>query len=103
MKKEISFVPVGKVLNVINSCETEDQMSNCSKIIDNYVEMISNKGVVNPKDVKDRLQRELKQKKFSIMMLKELLKQEIHEVKRKNIKFDLGQDENDRIKKYVMY
>ena len=85
MKKEISFVPVGKVLNVINSCETEDQMDSCEKLIDNYVDLIKNKGVVNSKDVRERLYKELQQKKFSVGMIKEHLINETIEAQENGI------------------
>jgi len=60
------FVPIKKVLNIINSCESSSQLKNCLKIIDNYTELVKISGVVNSNLVKKRLLKEYKQKKFQI-------------------------------------
>ena len=65
-----NFVPVKKVLDIINSCETSSQLKNCLKLIDNYTDLVKKKGVTNPELVKKRLIQEYKQKKFQINMIR---------------------------------
>jgi hypothetical protein len=69
-KERPVFIPVKKVLNIINSCETGKQLSSCKKLIDNYVKLIKMQGVVNPELVRKRLMKEFNQKKFQINMIK---------------------------------
>lgn len=68
------FIPVQKILRIINSCETSKQLDNCLDIIDNYVSYTKSKGLVNPELLKLRLLKEFKQKKFQINMIKLFVK-----------------------------
>ena len=68
------FVPVKKILSIINSCETEAQLKNCLNMIENYVEQTKEKGLTNSDVLKLRLIKEYKQKKFQISMLKLFIK-----------------------------
>jgi len=69
-KEKPVFTPVKKVLSIINSCETKDQLANCKKLIDNYVKIIKSKGVINSELVLKRLMKEFNQKNFQIKMIK---------------------------------
>lgn len=70
-KKEVEFVPVKRVLDIINSCETEEQLHSCLRMVGNYVRTLKSKGILNPELVKKRLMKEYKQKKFQITMIGE--------------------------------
>jgi hypothetical protein len=72
---EVSFVPVKRVLDIINSCETEDQLKNCLRIIGNYVRLVKTKGVSNSELVRKRLLKEYKQKKFQVVMINEYIRE----------------------------
>jgi len=65
-----NFVPVKKVMNIINSCESTSQLQSCLTMIDNYTELLKKQGVVNSELVKKRLIQEYKQKKFQINMIR---------------------------------
>ena len=73
------FVPVKKVLSMINSCETPDQLDNCLKIIDNYVKQVKKKGVVNTDLLRKRLMKEYKQKCFQLNMIKSFIQRDKEE------------------------
>ena len=73
------FVPVKKVLRIINSCETNDQLENCEKLINNYVKQVKKKGVVNPEMLKKRLMKEYKQKQFQLNMIRSFIQRDIEE------------------------
>ena len=70
------FVPVKRVLSIINSCETSDQLDNCIKIIDNYVTQVRKKGVVNSDLLKKRLMKEYKQKCFQLNMIRSFIQRD---------------------------
>jgi hypothetical protein len=70
------FVPVKRVLSIINSCETSDQLDNCLKIIDNYVKQVRKKGVVNSDSLRKRLLKEYKQKCFQLKMIQSFIKRD---------------------------
>ena len=67
------FVPVKRILSMINSCETEDHLKNALNIIDHYVHLIKFKGVQNSELVRKRLMKEWKQKSFQIKMIKSFI------------------------------
>ena len=69
------IVPVKKVLSIINSCETEEQLEASRRVIDNYVKTISKRGVVNVELVKKRLLQEWRQKRFQLRMMSSFLDQ----------------------------
>ena len=54
MKKN-EFVPVKKILNIINSCNSQEQINNCNLIINNYVRSVKKNGVVNYDESESRL------------------------------------------------
>ena len=70
------FVPVKRVLSIINSCETSDQLNNCLKIIDNYVKQVKKKGVVNTDLLKKRLMKEYNQKCFQLKMIRSFIERD---------------------------
>ena len=74
-----NFVQVSKVLSIINSCETRKQLKSCLKLINNYVENVKFKGVINFEDVENRLLKEYKQKEFSLCAIKLHIKKEMKE------------------------
>jgi len=65
-----NFLSVKKVLNIINSCESTNQLKNCLELIDSYTKLLKRQGISNPELVKKRLLKEYKQKKFQINMIK---------------------------------
>jgi hypothetical protein len=77
--KEPNFVPVKKVLVIINSCETSDQLDSCLGVIDNYVKQVKRKGVVNTDLLKKRLMKEYSQKCFQIKMIKSFIRRDQEE------------------------
>jgi hypothetical protein len=70
MKNNTTFVPVKKILNIINSCKTDEQLDNCRILIDNYVETVKRKGVVNYDELEDRLVEELEQRQEALYLVK---------------------------------
>jgi len=88
--QETEFIPVKKVLNIINSCETEKQLKSCKKLIDIYVAQTKSKGISNPELLYKRLLKEFKQKSFQISMIKLFIKEArsefYHEEIKNNIK-----------------
>jgi hypothetical protein len=76
---EPNFVPVKKVLMIINSCETSDQLKSCLPIIDNYVRQVKKKGVINTDLLKKRLMKDYSQKCFQIKMIRSFIKRDIEE------------------------
>jgi hypothetical protein len=89
MPNRTTFVPVKKVLSIINSCETEKQLNVTLKLIENYINQLASKGVVNPELVQKRLMKEYKQKLFQLSMIKFYVKSNEKEFKGKKIKNSL--------------
>ena len=86
-----NFIPVKKVIRIINSCETEQQLKNCLRVIRNYTELLKSQGVINTDLVEKRLIKEYKQKKFQIKMIgsfvmnyRQVFNQEILAASKKN-------------------
>lgn len=69
MNSKNNFIPIQKVLSVINSCETMEQLKNCLPLIESYTSQIKHRGVINSELAKKRLIKEYKQKKFQINMI----------------------------------
>jgi hypothetical protein len=69
MKKQASYVPVRKILNMINSCQTDEELSNCKKTVDNYVKSVAKQGVKNHEDLKTRLYEEIEQREEAIYLV----------------------------------
>lgn len=73
--KEIEFVPVKKILSIINSCENESHLKSTKKIIQLYIDQVKNQGVINTELLQKRLEKEYKQKYFQIKMIKLFIQQ----------------------------
>ena len=86
MSEADKFVPVKKMLSIINSCETEKQLKSTLRIVDNYIRQIKQRGVVNSDLVRKRLMKEFKQKKFQIKMIKSFVQQYDQEYQTEAIK-----------------
>lgn len=69
MKKN-EFVPVKKILSIINSCNTAEQIKNCDSLIKNYVHTAKKKGVINYDELEDRLNEELMQRQEALYLVK---------------------------------
>jgi len=87
MHEQSTFVPVKRVLTIINSCETKIQLQSALRLIDNYVAITKYKGVINSELVRKRLMKDWKQKLFQIKMVRSFIRREEKEfriVKSKN-------------------
>ena len=69
MKKEVMYVPVKKILAIINSCQNEHQLEKTKKIVDDYVKTVSKQGVANSSDLKKRLYDELEQREEALYLV----------------------------------
>jgi len=49
--KTCNFVPVEKIINIINSCQTKKQLKSCKKVIKNYINQLKHQGVINYNDL----------------------------------------------------
>lgn len=65
----MEFICIKKITDIINSCETEEQLNSCNNVINNYVRLMYNRGIDNPDKLYERLREEYKQKEFQIKML----------------------------------
>ena len=74
--RESNFVPVKKVLTIINSCETVEQLESTLSIIDNYVKQVKKKGLVNTGILRKRLMKEYNQKVFQVKMIASFLERD---------------------------
>ena len=79
MNGEFDFVPVRKVIKIINSCETYSQLKSCEKLINAYVDLVKMKGVINSDLVRKRLLKEYNQKKFQLKMIKSFIRRQKEE------------------------
>jgi len=68
--KNKNSVPVKKILGIINSCQNEDQITNCKVLINNYVKAAKKNGLVNIEDLHDRLNEELLQRQEALYLVK---------------------------------
>jgi len=68
--KNNDFVPVKKILNIINSCNSEEQLENCNIVIKNYVNSVKKKGVINYNELENRLNEELLQRQEALYLVK---------------------------------
>ena len=73
MKTEVSYVPVKRILAIINSCETNEQVKNCHKIVNDYVKSVSKQGVTNSLILKERLNDELNQRAEALYLASKIL------------------------------
>jgi hypothetical protein len=69
MKNKMSYVPVKKILAVINSCHTNEQIQDCKKIVNEYVKAVAKQGVTNSSDLKDRLNSEIEQREEALYLV----------------------------------
>jgi len=53
--KSQPIVSVKKILNMINSCQNEEQLIACKSVLDNYVKSAKRSGVTNIQDLQNRL------------------------------------------------
>lgn len=67
---DTKLIPVKRILNVINSCETLNQLKSARVLIEGYVKILENNGLDNPDLVMKRLIKEYKQKHFQITAIK---------------------------------
>lgn len=75
-KEKPAIVSIKKVISIINSCETKKQLNASKRLIDNYVQMLRLKGVINPEVVRKRLMKEYNQKCFQINMIRSFMKRD---------------------------
>lgn len=68
MKNEVYYVPVKRILAIINSCHTNEQIQNCKKIVNDYIKAVTKQGVSNSSDLKDRLYAELEQREEALYL-----------------------------------
>ena len=68
MKTEVNYVPVKRILAIINSCETGEEVKKCRKIVNNYVKAVSKQGVTNSEVLKERLNEELEQREEALYL-----------------------------------
>ena len=85
MSETSDFVPVRKVIKIINSCETMKQLKSCVNIIDTYVRLIKSMGVVNSVLVRKRLMKEYNQKKFQLNMIKTFISNQEQEFEKESV------------------
>lgn len=70
MKNNNSLVSVKKVLKMINSCQTEEQLESCKDLIDNYIKSAKKNKVINISDLSNRLHEELIQRQEQVYLVK---------------------------------
>jgi hypothetical protein len=63
-------LPVKKIINAINSCQTEEEIENCKYLIHNYVKSAKKNGVINLTDLSERLNDELLQRQEALYLVK---------------------------------
>lgn len=73
-KESDIFIPIRKIIKIINSCENLQQLKTCKGIIELYVNYTRNKGIINIEDIRKRLYKELNQKSFQLKMIKLFVK-----------------------------
>ena len=62
MKDNLNLAPITKVFSIIDSCINANQLKTCEKLANAYTKLAKEKGVVNFKDVKESLNRKIKEK-----------------------------------------
>ena len=67
--KNLSPTPILKVFSIIDSCRTIDQLEVCKRLIDVYINLIKNKGVLNFDLVEETLKIKLREKQEKIEKL----------------------------------
>ena len=69
MKKQ-QLVPIKKVLGMINSCQTENQIEECKTLVNNYVKAAKKNGLANIEMLQERLDEELLQRQEALYLVK---------------------------------
>jgi len=69
-----NLVSIKKMLNIINSCESNKQLKSSLILIQNYLKLLSKQKIKNIKDVETRLITEYNQKKFQLSMMSIFIK-----------------------------
>jgi len=70
MRTKQPIVAVKKVLNMINACETEEQLEACKSVIENYVKSAKKSGLVNVHDLKHRLDEVYAERQEELYLVK---------------------------------
>jgi hypothetical protein len=70
MKTKNVLVPVKKILNIINSCQNEEQIENCKHLIHNYVKSAQKNKVINVNELSGRLNDEVIQRQEALYLVK---------------------------------
>jgi hypothetical protein len=68
--KNNTLVPVKKILNIINSCQDEEQIERCKILINNYIKAVKKNGVVNINELTDRLNEQLLERQEALYLVK---------------------------------
>jgi len=64
----MSILPVSKILNIINSCQTMEDIDKCDITIESYIKSAEIYGLKNINDLKRRLSKELEKRKEEIYL-----------------------------------
>jgi hypothetical protein len=70
MKTKSLFVPVKKILKIVNSCQDEQQIENCKILIRKYIKSAKKNGLANVDDLTIRLNEELIQRQEALYLVK---------------------------------
>ena len=82
MINNLNLSPIKQVIIIINSCENKNQLKSCNNVINNYIRLLTKNGIINPKEVKDRLYKEYNQKLFQLSMIKShIVKHQVQKIK----------------------
>jgi len=64
------LLPVKKVLNIINSCKTDEEIEDCKNIVKNYIKIAEKRGIANIPDLQERLDEELLKREEELYLIK---------------------------------
>ena len=70
MSKKNVLVPVKKILKIINSCNTNEQIENCENLVQNYLRSAKRHGVLNVNELSKRLNEELTERQEALYLVK---------------------------------
>lgn len=65
-----NLVPVKKILNMINSCKSEEQIKDCKLVVSSYIKTARRNGLVNISELTERLDEELMQRQEALLLVK---------------------------------
>ena len=66
MEDTLDIAPISKVFEVINSCINDKQLETCKKMAVYYTRLAKEKGVINPKAVKETLDIKIEEKRTEL-------------------------------------